>query len=302
MTQNFNKPLIFDIHRYALDDGPGIRTTIFFKGCPLACLWCHNPEGINPEPELYYQEEKCIVCADCVSTCPSGAISLDAHINIDPDRCDVCGKCADQCPAGALVIKGRYYPVRELIDIILKDKGFYDHSGGGITFSGGEPTLYPDYLKSVIDLLKDHNVHVAIQTCGDFDWTMFQRDLLWEIDLIYFDLKFIDPHLHQQWTGRSNRRILDNFLKLVNLAPHKVVCTIPLIPGYTAKKDNVYDLARFICNIHGIDFCLRPYNPGIWFKAPALGRTVTKRLPLNAMSPDEYSKIVDEFTRIGLGA
>jgi pyruvate formate lyase activating enzyme len=157
---------------------------------------CHNPEVINPEPELYYQAEKCIVCGDCVSNCPAGAISLGAYIDIDRMRCDVCSKCADQCPSGALVIKERYYPALELIDILLKDKGFYDHSGGGITFSGVEPTLYSDYLKSVLDLLKDRNVNVAIQTCGFFEWSLFQRDLLSGIDLIYFDLQCIDPHMH----------------------------------------------------------------------------------------------------------
>jgi pyruvate formate lyase activating enzyme len=297
MTQGFNKPLIFDIHRYALDDGPGIRTTVFFKGCPLECVWCHNPEGIKPEPELYCQAEKCINCGDCVANCPLEAISLGDHIDIDRASCDVCGKCADQCLSGALSIKGRYYPARELMDILLKDKRFFDHSGGGVTFSGGEPTLYPDYLKSVIDFLKDCNVHVAIQTCGHFDWSLFQRNLLSGIDLIYFDLKCIDPHLHQQWTGRSNRRILDNFSRLVNVAQHKVVCTIPLIPGYTAQKDNVQKLARFAGDMGVVSFSLHPYNPGIWFKAPALGRTITESLPVNAMSPDEYNRIVEEFTR-----
>lgn len=295
MTPETRRPLIFDIHRYALDDGPGIRTTVFFKGCPLACCWCHNPEGMQADPQLYYLAEKCIACGDCVSVCPRQAITLNGTIAIDRSRCDACGRCADQCPAKALCIKGRFYTTGQLIDLLLRDKRFFDHSGGGVTFSGGEPTLYPDYLRPVLGLLKDLGVHVALQTCGWFVWDRFEDELLPWIDQIYFDIKSVDAETHREWTGRSNQRILTNFARVAEAASEKLICTIPLISHMTAEPENLARIARFLRDFPAVPYRLNPYHPGGHFKTAALGRDLPADVSLQAMGPDQYHHLVEMF-------
>ncbi len=299
MKPESRRPLIFDIHRYALDDGPGIRTTVFFKGCPLTCLWCHNPEGMLSDPELGHYHRRCIACGDCVAACPRQAIGLDAGvIEIHREQCDVCGLCADQCPAGALEVKGRFYTVAELTALLLKDRRFYANSNGGITLSGGEPTRHPDFLTRLVQNLKAHDLHIALQTCGLFGWETFEKQLLPWIDLIFFDLKAENDALHRQWTGRSNRLILDNFSKLAETAPDKLVCTIPLVLGMTAQKKNIRSLARRVGSIQGLRYRLHPYHPGALFKAGVLGRRADDRLPAHAMAADQYHGIAAEFETI----
>ena len=295
------RPLIFDIHRFALDDGPGIRTTVFLKGCPLACLWCHNPEGMHSEPELHCQAQKCIACGDCVSNCPQGAIRLAKGIAIDRSRCDGCGKCVDPCPTQALTIKGQYYPQSELIDLLLRDRRFFDDSAGGVTFSGGEPTLHMFYLKPILQALKAHGIHTAVQTCGLFNWDPFQSELLPWIDLIYFDIKCIDPHLHKQWTGRSNRCILANFTKLVEVAREKIVCSVPLIAGLTADKEIIWELAYYIGAKNNLPYRLLPYHTGGRLKNAALGRMGTLDPDVPLLAVDEYHHIAAIFNEIVSG-
>ncbi len=295
MAPESRRPLIFDIHRYALDDGPGIRTTVFFKGCPLACRWCHNPEGIHPGPQLYYLAQRCLGCGQCATICPRQAIAMVAGPVIDRQRCDACGQCADQCSATALTIKGRYYSHAELLEVLLKDQRFFLHSGGGITFSGGEPTLYPDYLNSILVELKGRGVHVALQTCGEFDWQSFESELLPFVDLIYFDLKSMDAEWHRQWTGRTNQRILANFAKLNSVSPGKVICSIPLINQLTAIEENLSAIARYLGAGPVNAYQLRPYHPGGHFKATALGKSFTPGVPLHAMAPDQYHYLAQTF-------
>lgn len=295
MKPEQRRPLIFDIHRYALDDGPGIRTTVFFKGCPLACIWCHNPEGISDGPELFHQAQRCIGCGDCAGVCPRGAIALNDGIQIDRRQCNACGQCADVCPTRALTIKGRYYEPAELVERLLRDKRLFDHSGGGVTFSGGEPTRHPLYLGRVARQLKRHGVHVALQTCGHFRWDAVEAQLLPWVDLIYFDLKCLDARRHRQWTGRSNLTILDNFSKLVETARAKLVCTIPLISGKTADKRLLQTTAEAIGHIEHISYRLQPYHPGGLIKTTALGKPAPSGLPAHAMAPDEYRQVASSF-------
>jgi pyruvate formate lyase activating enzyme len=295
MKPERRRPLIFDIHRYALDDGPGIRTTVFFKGCPLACIWCHNPEGISDGPELFHQAQRCIGCADCIGVCPRGAVSLKGRIQIDRRQCKGCGRCAEACPTRAMSLKGRYYEPAELVDCLLRDKRFFDHSNGGITFSGGEPTRHPVYLGRVARRLKRHGVHLALQTCGHFQWDVVEACLLPWIDLIYFDLKCPDARRHRQWTGRSNRTILDNFSKLADTARDRLVCTIPLIGGKTADKSLLQTMAETVGRIEHLSYRLQPYHPGGLVKSEALGRPVSSGLPTHAMVPDEYQQLSASF-------
>jgi pyruvate formate lyase activating enzyme len=187
-----------------------------------------------------------------------------------------------------MTIKGRYYEPCELVEYLLQDKRFFDHSNGGVTFSGGEPTRHPVYLGRVVRRLKSHGVHVALQTCGHFQWDLVEAELMPWIDLIYFDLKCMDAHRHRQCTGRSNRTILDNFSKLVETARAKLVCTIPLINGKTVEEMLLRITAETIGRIKHMSYRLQPYHPGGLAKTAALGKPAPPDLPTHAMAPDEY--------------
>ena len=194
-----------------------------------------------------------------------------------------------------MTIKGRYYEPAELVDCLLQDKRFFDHSSGGVTFSGGEPTRHPVYLGRVARRLKRHDVHVALQTCGHFQWNLVETQLLPWIDMIYFDLKCPDAHRHRQWTGRSNRTILENFSKLVEAARAKLICTIPLVSGKTAEKRLLRTMAETIGGIEQLPYRLQPYHPGGLVKTAALGKPTFSDLPTRVMATDEYRQVAAAF-------
>jgi pyruvate formate lyase activating enzyme len=302
MGPETRRPLIFDIHRYALDDGPGIRSTVFFKGCPLNCIWCHNPEGICSGPELFYQPRECIACGECLTACPRQALSLEGPlIRVDRRRCDACGQCAARCPAKALTIKGHYHEPGALVAALLQDRRFVDHSNGGVTFSGGEPTRWPRYLGHVAQRLKSEGVHLALQTCGQFVWDAFAAQLLPWLDLIFFDLKCLDPELHRRWTGRSNRTILANFAKLTRTVPDKLVCTIPLIGGLTAAPLHLQAVAEMIRANGRLPYRLHPYHPAGPAKAAGLGKSTADAVPAGAMAPEVFRQISTTFESLVRG-
>lgn len=298
MNKNENLPLIFDIHHFALDDGPGIRTTVFLKGCRLSCLWCQNPESIKSGREIAFYPQFCIKSGECEGICPEGAISLKDPGRIMRNKCTACGKCVEECPTTALKTVGVYYSVSRLTEVLLSDHIFYETSKGGITFSGGEPTLHMDYVGNVMKELKKKDVHVAIETSGAFNLSEFKTRLLPYVDLILFDIKLFDPHKHKQYTGIGNKQILDNFTDLIKESSVKVVPRVPLVPKITATSDNLTQIAHFLKST-GCSTCeLLPYNPGGISKRMALGEDVSPNIPRTMMGIKEEQRLKEIFDSV----
>lgn len=290
-------PLIVDIKRDSLEDGPGIRSVVFFKGCPLRCIFCQNPETQNPEIEIAFAEKKCIGCGKCAEVCRYGAIDLQSPGRIDRARCVRCGECAEACPSSSLRRIGIAYSVEELAEILLRDAAFYKHSGGGVTISGGECTLHPDYLEQLLKRLKAEGIHITIETSGHFEYGIFKEKILPYLDLIYCDVKLFDKELHKKHTGRSNKKILDNLRLLLKEKGVEVHPRIPLIPNITATEENLSAIANFLCEIGAESVFLLPYNPMGFEMLPHLGRPMSA-LHAVFMSPDEEKRICDMFHNI----
>jgi pyruvate formate lyase activating enzyme len=294
VTTTVTTPLIADVKRHSLEDGPGIRSVVFFKGCRLRCVFCQNPETQSPRAEIALRASRCVDCGACVPVCPMNAIDMAMVGRIDRRRCDACGQCAAVCPSSALAVIGRAYAVEELVELLMRDEPFYRHSGGGVTFSGGECTLFPDYLAALGRALKERSIHVSIETSGEFDGVVFARQLLPWLDLIYFDVKFADTARHLAYTGRDNWRILDNLALLVREAPARVQVRIPLVPGITATPENLAGLAACLRELGVRNAILLPYNP--------LGRQMAAQLgqpepsaPGRFMTKEEEASAVAMF-------
>ena len=295
--QKTSLPLIVDIKRHSLEDGPGIRSVVFFKGCSLRCIFCHNPEAQDPRAEITFSERKCIGCGKCADSCSEGAINLSSQKRIDRDKCVRCGNCARVCPGNALRLVGCYYPVEALTEILLRDLTFYRHSNGGVTLSGGECTIYPDYLKSLLLRLKSYSLHIVLETSGYFAYDVFRQKVLPYIDLIFYDIKIANPTAHVRHTGRSNRRIFENFRRLLREKEVDVIPRIPFIPGITSTRENLLDIVDFLCEAGAHSVCLLPYNPLGIDKYVSLGRD---RPPLSQefVKPDEERKTYAMFKTI----
>ncbi|MBN2199474.1 MAG: glycyl-radical enzyme activating protein [Candidatus Aminicenantes bacterium] len=245
--------VIFDIKRYALHDGPGIRTTVFLKGCPLRCVWCHNPEGQSPCQELLVRPERCLEeCDLCLQTCPETAVSKTGNIiRVDRRKCRVCGTCAAGCPAEALAIVGRRVTVDEVIEDIERDDPFYRQSGGGATFSGGEPLMQADFLSGLLDACRSRGIHTAVDTSGYVPWPSLDG-IREKVDLFLYDLKMMDDDRHREWTGVSNAVILENLKRLVRVGS-RVVARLPLIKGINDGPDHVEAAAAWLSALGGIE-------------------------------------------------
>lgn len=282
--------LIGDIGRYAVHDGPGIRTTVFFKGCPLRCPWCHNPELIADQPEIAFFSDRCIGCGECRDLCPEGAMNVDKIARINRNRCTVCGLCAESCPTKALELVGRRYDVEELYRILLRDKLFYETSGGGVTLSGGEPTAQLAFCGELLQRLHREGIHTAMETNGFFVWEEFQVACLPYLDLILFDVKIADCGRHLEVTGIGNEVILANLQRLLAIRPDKVIARIPLIPGYTADIDNISRLVALLKGLKVHSCSLLPYHPYGLDKAEKVGGKQNNALSKKSMKSSELQK------------
>jgi len=235
----------FNVQRFSTEDGPGIRTTVFMKGCPLRCRWCHNPEGLSPQPQLVWYDVRCIGARACLSACPTRALELTpAGMRIDRERCSPCDRCVGACPSAALEVIGRRWTPQELFALVAKDAVFYETSGGGVTVSGGEPAMQPDFLEAFLVLCHEGGIATAIDTCGYAEWSVYER-LLPLVDLVLFDLKIADRQRHREATGVFPDRIFENAAAIAGRGVPMWVRT-PVVPGYTDNEENVAALAAFI--------------------------------------------------------
>jgi pyruvate formate lyase activating enzyme len=264
--------LIFDIRRFSIHDGPGIRTTIFFKGCPLSCWWCHNPEGISVSAEAYFRPERCLRCGACVDVCPQNAVTMGERFPItSAEKCTLCGECLEDCYADARQIVGKKMRSDEVLKEILRDRPFYDESGGGVTFSGGEPLLQPDFLLELLQACKFEEIHTTLDTSGFSPSEVMERIRSW-VDLFLFDVKMVEEERHRRFTGVSNGIILEN-LRGLSSSGQRIVLRIPLIPGINDDEKNLRQIGILAAELDSLEgVVILPYHQLGADKYSRLGR------------------------------
>ena len=315
-----DKGYVFDIQRYSIHDGPGIRTTIFLKGCSLTCPWCSNPESQNLYPEIAFFETRCIDCGVCVASCPQSAISRvrirsedegeNIRTNIDRTHCNVCGECVHACQNNALQICGMHLSVEEILSEVAKDRPFYKRSGGGMTLSGGEPSFQMGFAKKLLNAARNAGIHTAIETSG------IQKPVVFEylcdgVDTILYDIKIMDRKEHQRILGITNDLILHNLRNLIQQG-RTVIVRIPIIPGYTDSEKNIRAIALFLFTLSGRkatgrspvsgEGCIQrvdliAYHRLGVFKYRSLGRTytLTEKIPPGQKQMERLIDIVSDF-------
>ncbi|PKL40473.1 MAG: glycyl-radical enzyme activating protein [Spirochaetae bacterium HGW-Spirochaetae-1] len=251
MQDNKKTGTVLEIIRMSTEDGPGIRTTVFFKGCTLKCSWCHNPESLSPVPQVQWIGNNCIGCRICEKACPAGALELKPEgMAIDRDLCRGCGTCADQCPSTAMELLGKKWNVAALTDELVKDKAYFERSRGGVTLSGGEAAMQKEFCLSLLKELKGRGIQTALDTCGHISWAVLES-LLPYIDILLFDLKEIDTAKHTVFTGAGNETILENARNIAaymkdHIRPATLWVRTPVIPGTTATHENIRGIGNFI--------------------------------------------------------
>ena len=292
------KGLVFNIQKYSIHDGPGIRTVVFLKGCPLKCEWCSNPESIQSDIEIMHNSQICMLCKQCISVCTINALKLDEEnqfIDINRILCNRCGKCVEICPYGALTLAGRYMSVEEVLQEVKKDILFYRKSGGGITLSGGEPGSQPDFSEAILKSVYSMGIHTAIETCGYYSYEILKRLAKWT-DLFLYDIKHLDDLKHVHGIGFSNKLILNNFRKLIKNGA-SVIVRIPVIPGFNATKEDMRLICQFLSKIDGSkEIHLLPYHRLGDSKVISLGKAKKmERKPLPRKELLDLKEVVAQF-------
>ncbi len=265
---------IFDIQKFSIHDGPGIRTTVFLKGCPLRCLWCHNPESQSRAPEMAFTSSKCVGCGSCVKTCPASCHSIDASTHVfNREGCSRCGLCAKACYAGALELVGRKAEVSEVIDEVMKDSPFYESSGGGMTLSGGEPFFQPEFSAALLAEAKARGLHCCVETCGFAAWSVIEP-VLKDVDLFLFDVKESDPARHEEFTGVPLKPVMET-LERLDKAGAKIILRCPVVPGLNDRPEHFRAVAELSKRLQGVqEINLMPYHPLGVSKAERFGLPV----------------------------
>ena len=281
---------IFNIQKFSINDGPGIRTTVFLKGCPLNCLWCHNPESKRTHPDVFFDEKKCILCGGCMQICENGCHILDGQTHVfNRETCVSCGKCAEACVTDALEKVGKTITVEEAVREVMKDAVFYQNSGGGLTLSGGEPMAQPVFTKALLTEAKKQGLHTCMETCGFSPWERLAeiREL---VDIFLYDYKLTDPVLHKKYTGVSNEKILENLRKL-DEAGSAIILRCPIIPTVNDTPEHFAGIAETANSLKNVlEINIEPYHPLGNSKLTRMG----KEYPLADLSFPE-AKTVEEW-------
>lgn len=297
------KGSVFDIKRFAIHDGPGIRTSIFLKGCPLSCLWCQNPEGIPAEPVLWYFHSKCIRCARCIAACPEGALEAreesSLYIHIDRERCTSCGACVAACPTGALDFVGEERESDDLIAEVMKDAAFYAGSGGGMTLTGGDPLYQPEFALELLAKAGEQGIHTAVETSMQADRKAVAAIEAF-VDLFIVDLKLIDSKLHRQYAGVPNEEIKANFEYLAGRGSN-ILVRIPLIPGFTDSDENLRGIGEYVASVDPeIPVELINYNPLAKDKYAVLAREYRVKGVQTQLPPKRIEELKAILRQAGL--
>jgi pyruvate formate lyase activating enzyme len=298
-SRSADSGLIFSISRTSCEDGPGIRTTVFLKGCALRCVWCHSPQSQGDvAPRLSYYQNRCIACNACFSACPNEVHGLiDGRRTIRWHKCRACGACIEACPAKALEMVGKWMAADEVMEVVRRDASYYAGSGGGVTFSGGEPAAQPDFLLSCARLCKSEGIHTALDTCGYADWTAYEQVLPY-FDLVLYDVKHADPAMHREDTGADNARIQENLRKIDRMRI-PIWIRIPLIPGRNDSERNISQIASLVRDLRTVErITLLPFNSAAGAKYGTIGRIF--ELEGTVRSKARELEILESLSRTGI--